>query len=120
MRLANLSKQTVASHANLMAFSNCMLVYIFKLGSFQLGYPEPYCLIVNSYLDYVSDRFALECPTGRKSQDGLPVVILLSDMIEFGIYEDYIDSFDKLRRAVDGIAETKIPTAPLKFSTFTR
>lgn len=118
-RLTHLSEQTIAYHAKIMDIFTVFVAFDSKLETSHLRCLGSQHLIVDGFLNYILNRFVLDCPTGQASQDGLSVMIMSSDRTKFGNYEDYIDLFDNRRGAVNEITEAKIPTALLKFSVLT-
>lgn len=107
-------------HARIMDISTEYTAYGSELETSHIRCLGSHRLIVDGFKNYLSDRFVLQCPTGRRSREAMRVVILLSDMTLLRIFEKYVDSIKDLRDAVDGMMEKKISTAPLTFSVFTR
>lgn len=75
---------------------------------------------MDGFLNDMSDRYVLQCPTGCGSQKDKSMMIMSGDMASFRIYEDHVDEFNDLKNAVDGTVGGKISTAQLKFSALSR
>lgn len=75
-------------------------------------------LILAGCLDHYASANALECPTGRGSQEENPLMLLINSLTKVDVHDDYIKKCQVLRDYAIGAAGVQDqPSAPLSYST---
>lgn len=77
-------------------------------------------MFLDSFLEHMRRTFALECPTGRGSDEYAPVIFLPSDQTHGDVFNELFDAFSKLTDASGEWLDKPESFEPLTFSAFLR